>query len=56
MRHDTAGMGGFACMDASRSSHTTAPAALSVLRSALERFGDVAAVDGMNAYVEDTRP
>ncbi|WP_293824764.1 threonine synthase [uncultured Parolsenella sp.] len=52
--HDTAGMGGFACMDALEElSHTTAPAALSALRSAPERFGDVVAVDGMNAYVED---
>ncbi len=52
--HDTAGMGGFACMDALEElSHTNAPAALSALRSAPERFGDVVAVDGMNACVED---
>ena len=51
---DTAGMGDFACMDAlSELTGTTAPAALSALRSAEERFGDVVSVSGMNAYVED---
>ena len=52
---DTSGMGGFACMDAlEKLTGTKAPAALSALRDAPERFADVVDVAGMNAYVESS--
>ena len=53
--HDVSGMGGFACMDAlSELTGTEPPAALSALRDAEERFGDVVSVSDMNRYVEDS--
>ncbi len=51
--HDTTGLDGFTCMDKlSELTGTVAPAALSALRSADERFSDVVIVPEMNAYVE----
>ena len=50
---DTSGFDGFACMDRlSELTGTTAPAALSALRSAPVRFRDVVGVADMNGYVE----
>ena len=50
---DTSGLDGFACMDRlSELTGTTAPAALSALRSAPVRFRDVVGVADMNGYVE----
>ena len=51
--HDVAGLDGFACMDKlAELTGTVAPAALSALRNAEVRFGDVAGVGEMGAYVE----
>ena len=53
--HPTDGLDGFACMDRlSELTGTSAPAALSALRSAPVRFSDVVGVGEMNHYVEDS--